>query len=264
MNILREVRRFNNKSMPLRIISILVFAVISIVTTYAWFSSQKDVKTQGLRGYTTSWDVEYYINNDTTPIVDHTATFTIPAIYPGMDPNANTNIVHIYNVGEASSNIKYELMSVKLFGEELLTTNAQGKQVLNVHKKNADGEDVIEQVEIGVDGNTTTIFAGDTSYPFKVSYTYDKDYLNGQYDPTNEETSVSAHATMSLNVSWDYEETDDTTTESTNESEEKDILDTKFGKDAYAYYQTEGSDPSKAIEIKVKITSSMIHPSLES
>ena len=50
MNVLREVRRFKHKSMPLRIISILMFCVISIVTTYAWFSSQKDVKLGGLEG----------------------------------------------------------------------------------------------------------------------------------------------------------------------------------------------------------------------
>ena len=48
-----------------------------------------------------------------------------------------------------------------------------------------------------------------------------------------------------------------------NESEDKDVLDTQFAKEAYTYYQQEGSNDLKAIEIKVKITSSMIHPSLE-
>ena len=41
-------------------------------------------------------------------------------------------------------------------------------------------------------------------------------------------------------------------------------LDTKFGKEAYAYYQDSANDPSKAVEVQVKITSSRIHPSLES
>lgn len=254
MNILREVRRFNKKSMPLRIISILVFAVILIVTTYAWFSTQKDVKALGLRGETTSWDVSYYINHETAEIMDHKATLVVEDLFPGMDPS--TDVVHIYNMGEASSNIKCELESVKLFGEEILSINAQGKQVLNVYEDDGDGNKVVvKQVEVGVQGNTTTIFAGDTDFPFKISYTLNKDYLNGQYDPYDEVTSVSAYATVTLDVSWDYE--------SQNESEDKDILDTKFGKDAYAYYQQNGNDPAKAIEVKVKITSSMIHPSLE-
>ena len=38
----------------------------------------------------------------------------------------------------------------------------------------------------------------------------------------------------------------------------KDVLDTKFGKDAYNYYQNEQNDPLKAIEIVVRITSSML------
>ena len=64
MNILREVRRANNKSMPVRIILLLSFSVIFIVTTYAWFSAQKDVKFGGLEGEVTSWDVSYYINEE--------------------------------------------------------------------------------------------------------------------------------------------------------------------------------------------------------
>ena len=100
MNILREVRRFNNKSMPLRIISILMFCVILIVTTYAWFSSQKDVNLGGLTGDVTSWDVTYFVKGE--EIFDQTATFTVEQLYPGMDPWGDT--VHIYNIGESKLN----------------------------------------------------------------------------------------------------------------------------------------------------------------
>ena len=64
MNILREVRRGSNKSMPVRIILLVSFCVIFVVTTYAWFSTQKDVKFQGLTGYTTEWDVSYYVKEN--------------------------------------------------------------------------------------------------------------------------------------------------------------------------------------------------------
>lgn len=235
MNILREVRRFNNKSMPLRIISILMFCVISIVTTYAWFSSQKNVNLGGLTGDVTSWDVTYFVKGEER--FDQTATFTVEQLYPGMDPWGDT--VHIYNIGESSTNIRYELLSVKVFGEE-----------------------VLPDITIGVSGKTTTIFAGDTSYPFKITYTYDKDYMKEKY--IDDATTPDAHATLAFNVSWDYEIADDASTTGIDESLNKDDLDTQFGKNAYAYYQQEGSDPSKAIEIKVRITSDFIHPSRES
>lgn len=234
MNILREVRRVKQKSVPARIILLLSFCVIFIVTTYAWFSSQKNVTLGGLEGDVTSWDVSYYVNSDKNEILNQTAILEISELYPGM-PNRE-DIIHIYNMGKASSNIRYELISVKLFGEEIL-----------------------DELDIKVDSatNTTTIFSGDTNYPFVISYTYDKTKLIGQYEK-NGEYATSAQATFKYNVSWTYEGNG---TDAQNLA--KDELDTQFGKDAYTYYQKEGSDPSKAIEIKVKITSSMVHPSVD-
>lgn len=240
MNILREVRRVKQKSMPIRIISILLFSVILITTTFAWFSSQKDVKLGGLTGDVTSWDVAYYV--DGNEILDQTATFTLYQLYPGMD--LYTDEVHIYNIGESSTNINYELISVKVFGETLYEKGAANNQL------------TIQEDE---DTNTTHIFTGDTQYPFEISYTYDKDYLNGKYN-LDTQTPASAHATLELNAIWKYGE------EGLNSEETvtgKDALDTQFGKDAYTYYQNPTNDPNKAIEIQVKITSNFIHPSLE-
>lgn len=230
MNILREIRRTSNKSMPARLISIMIFCVIFIVTTYAWFSSQKDVKlTGGLEGEVTSWDVSYYVNDDENEILDQTATFVIDELYPGMD--TTEDIVHIYNMGTSSTSIEYKLISVKIFGEE----------VLPQLKNNGDFQE---------SGNTTNIFSKDENYPFNVSFTYDRNYLRGKY--VDDATTPNATATFRIGASWDYSGTI-----------AKDDLDTQFGKDAYAYYQQEGSDSTKAIEIQVKITSSMIHPSIE-
>lgn len=234
MNILREVRRVKQKSMPARIILLLAFGVIFIVTTYAWFSTQSDVNFTGLKGYTTSWDVNYYVNSDKNQVLDETAILTIDELYPGM-PN-RTDIIHIYNVGKASSTVRYDLVSVKIFGEEIL-----------------------DELDIQVDSatNTTTIFSGDTNYPFVITYTYDKTKLIGQYEENGEYAS-SAKATFAYNVSWAYEGNG-----TGAQNLEKDELDTQFGKDAYTYYQQEGSDPTKAIEVQVKITSSIVHPSVD-
>ena len=232
MNILREFRRVNNKSMPLRMILLLLFSVIFIVTTYAWFSTQKDVDLSGLQAPTTPWDVQYFVNNDTNEILDQTAIFTIDELYPGMPDRFD--YVHVYNLGSTSTNITYELLSVKIFGEEILD------------ELQATGE-----IETDTTTNTTQIFSKNTTYPFNISYTYDRAKLVGEY--VDDTTTPEAHAKFRLDVSWDYE----------GVITDADALDTQFGKDAYAFYQQEGNDPTKAIEIHIKITSSMIHPSLE-
>ena len=41
MNILREFRRVKKRSMSSRIRLVLIFAVILIVNTYAWFSTER-------------------------------------------------------------------------------------------------------------------------------------------------------------------------------------------------------------------------------
>ena len=80
--------------------------------------------------------------------------------------------------------------------------------------------------------------------------------MDGEYE--SDETTPDAVANFKFHVSWAYQNdgTDD-------EKTARDLLDTKFGKNAYNYYQNEQNDKNKAIEIVVKITSSMIHPDSE-
>lgn len=243
MNILREVRRASHRSMPVRIILLLSFCVIFVVTTYAWFSTQKDVSFGGLNGYTTSWDVSYYVNSDEDQTLDTVAEFIIEDIYPGMQEKEDT--IHIYNLGQASTNIKYELTSVKVFGQEILI-EVDGKKYLQVN-----GTDMVP-VTVTTDGKVTNVFSDDTEFPFNVSYTYDKVKLIGAYEADGE-YEESAQATFKLNVNWPYQ--GDGTEE---ENLAKDVLDTRFGKEAYQYYLN--NEETNAIEVKVRITSSMVHP----
>lgn len=231
MNILREFRRVKKKSMTTRIGLIAIFSVILIINTYAWFNTNKDVKINGLEGDITSWDVAYYVDDE--EILDQDVTFTIDELYPGM-PNRE-DVVHIYNMGTTSSSINYDLISVKVFGQEILP---------ELQANNG----------IQTSGNTVTLFADDTAYPFSISYTYDKTRLDGKY--VDDETTPAAVGTFKLNASWVYEGTGTDT-----EKEARDLLDTKFGKDAYSYYQNEENDPAKAIEIQVSITSKILRES---
>ena len=229
MNILREFRRATKRSIATRIRLILLFSVILIVKTYAWWSATKDVKLSSLDGDVTSWDVSYYVNEDENEILDQTAIFTIDELYPGMPERQD--VAHIYNIGKTGTIIKYELLSVKIFGEEVL-------------------DDLKANGSLTTDGNTTHIFSDDTKYPFDISYTFDKDRLSGKYVST--EATPNAEATFKYNLSWDYE------AGSTDaEKLQRDTIDTVFGKNAYKFYQNSDNDSNKAIEIYVKITSSI-------
>ena len=231
MNILREFRRAKKRSVASRVRLIMIFSVILIVNTYAWFNISQQVQIKGLTADITPWDVTYYV--DGKEVLDQDYTFTIDELYPGMPNREDT--VHIRNLSTTSSKISYEITSVKVFGKEVLT------------QLQADGG-------IKTDGNTVSLFADDTTYPFNVSYTYDKARIDGKY--VDDDTTPDAEASVKFNVSWTYQGagTDD-------ENLAKDILDTKFGKDAYTYYQNEENDISKAIEITVKITSEMLRDS---
>ena len=230
MNILREFRRVKKRSMPVRILLVLTFSVILIINTYAWFNVNEPVNMNGLEGEITPWDVRYYV--DDKEMLDENVTFTIDELYPGM-PNRE-DVVRVYNMSTTSTNINYELISVKIFGQEVLEQLKQEGIVQN-------------------EGNTVNIFADSTQYPFHISYTYDRARLDGEY--VDDQTTPNAGATFQFHTSWEYQGNG-----TEDENLAKDILDTKFGKDAYQYYQDENNDPSKAIEITVKITSSMIHP----
>ena len=230
MNILREFRRIKKRSLPARILLISVFSVILIINTFAWFQANQPVNMSGLEANITPWDVRYYV--DDKEVLDETVTFTIDQLYPGMPDREDT--VRIFNMSTTSTSIKYELTSVKVFGQDVLD------------KLKEDGI-------IQTDGNTINIFADDTKYPFNISYTYDKTRLDGEY--VDDTTTPAAGGTFQFHASWEYQGNG-----TEDENLAKDILDTQFGKGAYAYYQDEANDPSKAIEITVRITSSMIHP----
>lgn len=233
MNILREIRRIKKRSVPARILLITIFSVILIINTYAWFNANEPVNMSGLEANITPWDVRYYV--DDKEMLDESVTFTIDELYPGMPDRED--IVRIYNMSTTSTSINYELTSVKVFGQEVL-------------------DQLKENNMIQTDGNTVHIFADDTEYPFDISYTYDKTRLDGEYK--DDETTPNAGATFKYQASWEYQGNG-----TEDENLAKDILDTKFGKGAYEYYQDEANDPSKAIEITVKITSSMIHPNAD-
>lgn len=198
MNILREIRKFRQRSLKAKIILLFIFTTMLIVNTYAWFVTTKDVSTSGLTGEVNPWNVEFFIRGEE---VKESYTFSIDKLYPGME-EFNDNI-YIRNSEERKSSIKYKITSVKLFGEEII-------------------ESLKEENEIVEQNKTIKVFSNKSKYPFTVTCTYDKNEVVGKYE--NEEKTPNAFAVANLKIEWNYE----------NRTDE---LDTSIAKDSYDYYQ---------------------------
>ena len=99
MNILREFIRAKERSVASRVRLIMIFSVILIVNTYAWFNINQDVQLKGLDSADiTPWDITYYV--DGKEILDQDYTFTIDELYPGMPANQNSpNPCHFLSCG---------------------------------------------------------------------------------------------------------------------------------------------------------------------
>ena len=94
----------------------MLLCVTLLSSSYAWFAATKTTTLNGLSGQVNSWDVAYVISD--TEVIDKEISFDLSTIYPTM-PTYEQHL-HIYNLGEKGANIKLEIISVKLFGEEIL------------------------------------------------------------------------------------------------------------------------------------------------
>lgn len=220
MNCLRELRKFKKKSVIAKIRILILLAAMLIGSSYAWFVSKTSNRITGIRQKVVTWDVEYSVDDE--EIQEKYVTVEIDEFFPGMEELEKKIVVR--NLSETKSFVTYQIVSIKLFGEEIL-------------------EELEASGNITAAGTTQNLFSVKKDYPFNAGYYYDKDSLDGLY--VDDISTPDAYATCTFFVNWDYERTGDGMS-----IEENDILDTKFGKKAYDYYQ-KGND--SALEISMKI-----------
>jgi hypothetical protein len=128
-----------------------------------------------------------------------------------------------------TSNISYQIVSVKLFGEEVLADLQSEGGIVQEEDENGN-------IKINLFANSGST----VKYPFSIYYTYDKDTISGVY--TNEE-DVDSMAQLVFSSKWE-------SIDANNE------IDTDYGKKAYEFYQDEDNEDSEAIEVTIRITSS--------
>ena len=218
MNILRELRKFKKKSVLVKLQILLLFSVMLIASTYAWWKLPKS-KTENLRGTIETWEIEYSI--DDNQILEEEVVISVDDFQPGMIDFKKA--INIRNFGTKGTKIKYELTSVKLFGEEVL-------------------DDMKANDEIRQAGSTVNLFvnSNEQKYPFNICYMYDKTHIDGKY--LDDKTTPDSVSKITFFASWDYEKGTDN-------------LDTYIGKKAYEFYNDPNNIPEEVLQFTVKITS---------
>lgn len=241
MNILREIRRISQKSKRKRIILIVLLCVTLLSSSYAWFAATKTTSLNGLSGQVNSWDVAYVISD--TEVIDKEVSFDLSTIYPTM-PTYEQNL-HIYNLGEKGANIKLEIISVKLFGEEILDSLKEKLEITNKDNKIIIFDDLSNSSE----------------YPFKTQIEYDKLFVYDKYEYISYDENGNFIDAKDPNGKYGYE----TNNRSVATIKMKfiwnglnDTLDTEFGKKAFEYYQKSTENTEPVIRVKVRVTSSHI------
>ena len=233
MNILREVRKMSSRSIKRKVILVSMLTIVFIINTYAWFSISKDIELNSISGTVSNFDIAYVVSDK--EVLKEDISFEVGRIYPRMPIYEQK--VYVYNTGNGGAAIGVELNWVKLFGQDIT-------------------ELLKERNEINMTNGSTIIFASNNNdgHPFRIECTIDKPYLstkyqygkytddgyvdlkhNGKYGYETGDTGV---ATVKIQFIW----------EGTN-----DELDTKFGKQAFEFYQNNNTEDVKAIAASLKL-----------
>ena len=218
MNILRELRKIKKKSVLKKLLIVLIFSFIFIANTFAWWNISKEIQVKKIEGKVKSWDVQYVVKDNEA--LNEIVKIPIANIQPGM-PNVEENI-KIVNTGILSTEIEYEITSVKLFGIEMINELKQNNEIISTP-------------------NGGEIFTNKDKYPFNLTYSFDKTELSGEYI---DETSIESYANLKINLNWEYLGNN--------------VLDTKIGKKAYEFYNANLDTNKNALELRIKLTSSKI------
>lgn len=230
MNVLRIVRR-----KKINIFLIIILLGVGISSTYAWFHMLTDAETTGLIAEVSSWALEFMIEDE--EILTNKYTIEIPEFYPGIEDIEKR--IDIHNLGEEKTNLKYEIESIHLFGEEILNNETLSNEI-----EDSRG---IRTASFFGNSNATLFDSENTNYsfwikyptPFKIEYLYNKIELAGLGG------DGEAEGWFKLKFSWPNIQTN-------NEE------DTKIGNLAYEYMKTQETSENKepALKIVVKITGS--------
>ncbi len=226
LNVFRVLRK-----RKIKLSFVILFLLIFIANTYAWFSFAKTSRMKGLIAEVRTWSVDYEINDEH---VEDEVLLEVEDFYPGMQPVEKK--INIYNTKEDSSQLKFEITQIILYGQEIFNCDTVGEE-------KTDEETQIttcnlfenEEATIFDENNENYSFSLRYPTPFLINYEYDKPVIEGSRN------DISGKAVFTMNFIWDNDE-------------KNNVEDTKLGNLVYDYYMQDNETVEAPLKIKVKIT----------
>ena len=262
MKILRVLRR-----RKIKLSFVLIFLVVFIVNTYAWWSTAKDTSTGSLALNVSSWDVAFIIDGEEKT---EEYTFIIDEFYPGIATTENPiqKTINVWNIGDASSNLQFEIKEIYLYGMQILldeatsipetieeettdeatqitTANMFGNVDATIFDENNTHYKILLEEKENPEENVYTSF----SLRYPTTFTIWYDYSLTKIEGAGEENEVGSRSKMNINLAW---ENDDDI--------EDDIEDTRLGNLVYDFENAKDSEGNlihagePALKIIAKVT----------
>ncbi len=246
MKILRILRR-----RKIKLSFIFLLLLLFIVNTYAWMRTDKNTESGSLVLNVDDWSVAFIVNDEEIQTEEY--TFEVQDFYPGITTTTPIEKkIDVYNIGEASTNLNFEITEIYLYGEQVYKVQqGEGENIKTVPETikeltNDDGTktgDLFgnEEATIFDEENENYSFSLNYPTPFTITYEHGQTYITGKDEA---ETSKSW---MSIKLAW-------------NNDEANNAEDTKLGNMVYEFENAKdengnlihGGEP--AIRIITKVT----------
>lgn len=146
--------------------------------------------------------------------VSNTINFDVDSVYPGMADYSSD--ITAYNYSEMSASMTFYLLEARILDETYVTVEGRGEYGETVLETDLTSAELIEQLE--------------EDYPFTISFSTSSGIID----------SEDGEETFTLSVVWPYESNNDE-------------LDTQWGIAANEYKESNPSDSSIAIKVKITI-----------
>lgn len=223
MKILRKLRR-----RKIKLSFIFLLLLVFIFNTYAWWTTSNDTGTGNLALNVSSWDVAFVVDNEEKT---EEYTFTIDEFYPGIATKENpiTKTVDVWNIGDASTYLKFEITEIYLYGMKVLdrqidaettTPETIGAETTNLLTKtttadlfgnasatifNPDNTNYRVLLEEKENPEDNVYYSFSLNYPttFTIGYEYGFTHIEG----AGQDNEVGSRSQLNIKLAWENNET---------------------------------------------------------
>ncbi len=151
-----------------RISALILLLITFASTSFAWFIYATRIQA-GITAHIDSWNI-VFTANDTN--ISEVVTFTIPNLYPGMDPYHDS--ITAFNFGETNATVHFDVLSARLLNVSYVVNN-----------ESLTSDDLIYDLA--------------NNYPFSIDLSL-----------SNENVSANnGYTTFNIDVNWPYESGND-------------------------------------------------------